>query len=102
MTDASDFLPWAEAQAKAEQIIPVLDDTAREALLHQAAYRKRIKRVPDTVIQSAVEAFKAGAAAALVEFDNPAAAVLVMDKVSDALWDAMDEKTRYEWLLKAV
>lgn len=96
------FLAHAQAQFKAEQIVPNMSGGAKDSLLLWAVYRKRIKRPEGPVAWAAGVAFLDSAEASGVMFDSDEEARQVMDAVSDILWNQLDDQTRYAWLLKAV
>lgn len=79
-----------------------LQGVERDAILHWKAYIKRIKPVPFPVLESAVAAFRATQQRTFTAPGTTEADKQLMDEAGDLVWNALDDVTRREWLLKAV
>ena len=96
------FMRHALADEFAKQVASQLIDTERDALLLWKAYVKRMRPVPEAVLKAAVAAYRNGEEAVGVQIMDADDAGLVMDKVGDLAWHALDDAGRREWMLKVV
>lgn len=99
MTNLQPFLDHAKVAEKAKLILVAMRYPAKEALVLQLAYKKRIKPVPATVLHDAVSGLETAAEAANVSFSSAQEATAVMDWLAEVLWPNDEHRSR-GWLLK--
>lgn len=99
-SDLTPFLRHALVDELAQEILQHISQLDRDFLLLWKAFVKRMKPVPPIVMVAAIQAYGYGAETVGVRIQDANDEALVMDKLGDLLWNALDESVRREWLLK--